>query len=407
MSGRPWGVLFFAAIVTMPSAASAGAFELRQQSAAGEGSSFAGVGAGGSLSSMFWNPATLSDVQGLEVEANAMGVFPIADVTVDPGLGFPGADEGDIAPDAFVPASYGAYRLTDRLVFGVAITSPFGLQTRYDSDSILAMNGVAGVSKLFTFNVNPAVSYQVTDWLSVGVGLQAEYLNARLSRLGLGALGLSSAEGDDIAFGFTAGFKLRPAPGTEIGVGYRSFIEHELDGKLKTTNAGAFDVNYDNVDMPDILTFGIRQQLTDRFRLMAGGEWINWSRFDSVAVDGGPAPIALAFHYDDGWFFSLGGEYQVSDSVTLRSGVGYEIAPIDDDVRSFRLPDNDGLWLSAGLSYRFDERLSLDLGYSLLLINSTRILAAGAGGPAGNGPFSGAVDTQVHFVAAAVTMRFD
>ena len=46
--------------------ANAGGFALREQSAYGQGSSFAGVAAGGSLSSMFWNPATMTQVPGIQ-----------------------------------------------------------------------------------------------------------------------------------------------------------------------------------------------------------------------------------------------------------------------------------------------------------------------------------------------------
>jgi hypothetical protein len=55
---------------------------------------------------MFWNPANLSDVQQLEMEAVGTGIFPDIDVKLDPEplLGFPGSDEGNIAQSAFVPA---------------------------------------------------------------------------------------------------------------------------------------------------------------------------------------------------------------------------------------------------------------------------------------------------------------
>ena len=103
-----------------------------------------------------------------------------------------------------------------------------------------------------------------------------------------GPLGISTLEGDDVGFGLTAGIKVTPVPGTEIGLGYRSFINHELDGTLKTANAGTFDVDYDDVNLPDLVTLGIRQRIIDRFRVMAGAEWSNWSRFDTVKIEGRP-----------------------------------------------------------------------------------------------------------------------
>ena len=403
--------LCFMAGTALPvlSVAHAGGFGVRQQSAYGQGTSFAGMAAGGSLSSMFWNPANLSDVDEAELEATATVVLPTTEVNLDPvpALGFPGSHEGNIAHDEFVPSGYAAYRLTDRFVFGLAVNSPFGLVSKYSGNSILNSTGVAGASKIFALNVNPAISFDVTDWLAVAVGAQIEYLDVRLSGQALGPLGTSLLEGNDIGYGFTAGIRLMPMQGTVIGIGYRSFIDHELDGTLETSNAGNFDVGYDNVALPDIVSLGVRQEITDRFRVMAGAEWWNWSRLGTVNVEGGPAPIALSFDYDDGWFVSVGGEFDVTPEVAVRSGVGYEFSPIDGDVRTYRLPDNNRLWISAGASYRVDERLSFDVGYSFIDVSETNILAAGAGGPAGNGPFSGESKSHVHSIAAAIKVKLN
>lgn len=67
--------------------AGAGAFAVRDQSAYGEGAAFAGIAAGGSLSSMFWNPASLSQVEGLEIEAVATGFLGNLDVHLDADSG--------------------------------------------------------------------------------------------------------------------------------------------------------------------------------------------------------------------------------------------------------------------------------------------------------------------------------
>jgi long-chain fatty acid transport protein len=389
------------------SGAYAGAFAVRTQSAYGQGASFAGIAAGGSLSSMFWNPANLSDVQRIAIEAVGTGIFPTVDVELDaqPLLGFLASDEGNIAHNAFVPAGYAAYRLNERVVLGVGINSPFGLITEYDDDSILNQTGVAGKSEVFSVNLNPAVSVALADWLALAIGAQVQYFDARLTRQALGPLGVSRLEGDDVGFGLTAGIKVTPRPGTAIGLGYRSFINHDLDGTLKTPTAGTFDVTYDDVTMPDLVTLGIRQRITDRFRIMAGAEWSNWSQFDTVKIKNGPAPIDLAFNYDDGWFFSLGGELDLTQQVIVRSGIGYELGPIDDNVRSYRVPDGDRLHLSGGVSYRLDERFSFDLGYSFVAAEDMAIRAADAGGPDVNGPFSGRADTHIHYIAAAIKVK--
>jgi long-chain fatty acid transport protein len=396
------------------SVAEAGGFAIREQSAYGQGSSFAGIAAGGSLSSMFWNPATIADVEGAEIEAVVSGVIPITEVDVDAFGPFPSQDEGDIGEDAVVPAGYGAYRINEHLILGLGVNGPFGLITRYDDDSILRAAGIAGTSKVFSINANPVVAFQVNDWLAVAAGAQIQWIDVKLSAQSLGALGVSELEGDDYGFGFTAGVLLTPMPGTEIGIGYRSFIDHELEGTLETGVAGEFDIDADGLDLPDLVTIGIRQKVTDRIRVMAGAEWSNWSRFEEVDVSGveifgAPVPIDLPFEYNDGWFFSAGAEYDINPQFTVRAGVGYELSPLDDGNRTFRLPDNDRLWLSAGASYNPNERFSVDLGYSYIMVADTDIDASedfGGDGPIANGPFSGEADADAHIISGAFKVKF-
>jgi long-chain fatty acid transport protein len=376
------------------SIASAGGFALREQSAYGQGSSFAGIAAGGSLSSSFWNPATLDQVTGIQTESNMTLVVPISDVTVTTF----GTNEGDIGIDALVPSSYAAYRLNDRAVIGVGLNGPFGLATKYDTGSPIRTNGIAGTSKIFSLNVNPMISYALTDSLVIGVGGQAQYIDLKYTSVNLGgALGISALTGDDVAFGFTAGILWKPMDGTEIGIGYRSSIEHDLEGTLNTTGLGALGATAE-FSLPDMVTLGIRQRINDNWRVMAGVEWSNWSRFDVATVNTAPTGnFNLPFGYDDGWYFSGGVEYDYSDALTLRTGIGYELSPISDGVRSYQLPDNDRLWLSAGLSYEASEKLSLDAGYSYLNVIDTPINVSGVQGNS---------DGQVHIFSVAFKYKW-
>ena len=71
-------------LMAATSAAQAGGFALREQSAAGMGGAFAGVAAGaGGLSAMFWNPATLTDNPGIQASAVLTGILPYSNITPD------------------------------------------------------------------------------------------------------------------------------------------------------------------------------------------------------------------------------------------------------------------------------------------------------------------------------------
>src|SRR5512143_3351484 len=68
-------------LVIATAQANAGGFAIHEQSSYGQGSSFAGVAAGGALSSMFWNPATMTQVPGIVSETDVSSLFSYANNT--------------------------------------------------------------------------------------------------------------------------------------------------------------------------------------------------------------------------------------------------------------------------------------------------------------------------------------
>ena len=80
------------------------------------------------------------------------------------------------------------------------------------------------------------VSYQVTPWLALGAGAQIQRTDARLTNaafFGRAGEGKVELQADDTGFGFTAGALITPWAGTKLGVGFRSAIDHTLDGDVK------------------------------------------------------------------------------------------------------------------------------------------------------------------------------
>lgn len=403
------GLMATTALVLIQSEVLAGGFALREQSAQHQGSSIAGAAAGGSLSSAFWNPATMSSVRAFEFESVATVVIPT--VEIDPQaptatLGF--GDSGDIGQDAFVPAAYGAYRLTDKLVLGLSVNGAFGLVTTPEED--WAGQTYSRDLEVFSLVATPMASYQVNDWLSLGAGLQIQYFKTKLEQATGAAPGDPSVTldlDDQYGLGFTLGALLRPMPGTEIGIGFRSSIEYDLEGESDPTLSLAGDDISADLELPEMVSLGIRQRITDQFRLLGTAEWTNWSRLDAVAVedDKGDPLLELPFEWEDGWFFSVGGEYDVNDRFTVRSGIGWELSPVYQDNRATRLPDNDRLWVSAGLSYAPNDRYEFDLGYSYIRTFGTEIEIEPDHANYNGLPFYADVDLDVHVITAGLKVK--
>ena len=81
-----------------------------------------------------------------------------------------------------------------------------------------------------TYNFAPTVAYKINDMVSVAVGLQAEYIKASYDAFLGTQPRIGTLNGADWALGWTAGVTFRPMARTEIGIGYRSAIDHTING---------------------------------------------------------------------------------------------------------------------------------------------------------------------------------
>ncbi|CCB65128.1 Membrane protein involved in aromatic hydrocarbon degradation [Hyphomicrobium sp. MC1] len=355
-----------AAVLAHIGTASAGGFDIHEQSTVFLGSASAGSAAGGSLGSMFWNPAATAQFPGLNTESSYTLILPYANVDVSNPLVGSGSS-GNIGIDAVSGASYAALQINKDLWVGLALNSPFGLATK--PDNVNYPGSYLGVTtKLLTINANPTIAYRIAPGITIGAGLQIEWAQAKLQFRDLLTQKLDRFGGADWAFGGTAGVTLEPFTGTTIGLGYRSQLTHNIDGSFSALGGlpGTATVN-----LPDIVTLSGRQVITPTTRLLGTVEWTNWSRFKNLplslpSIGGG---LNLPTNWADGWFFSVGGEYDYTPYLTLRTGVAYEMSPIDSATgRIVQIPDNNRVWLSVGASYKWTEATTFDIGYSHIFI---------------------------------------
>lgn len=373
------------ALVGAVSSARAGGFALREQSAVGLGNAFAGAAAGGSgLGSMFWNPATMTNFAGIQSSLALFAIMPNSKITPTSGtsvalqLSNGLTDSGDMAQDAVIPASYASYQVNDSVWLGLSINSPYGLVTQNPHNWAGQIFG--RTSKVMSINATPTLAYRINDQLSVAAGVQIMKFKVRLTQATGVSAGASSAtlEGDDIAFGYTLGATYKPMPGTEIGIGYRSQVKPKLEGTL--TTGSPIDIHSD-LTLPDQVTVGLRQTITDEFTFLTGFEWTHWSKFTRfpVLTTSGATATTLTFDYKNGWYASLGGEYKLNTAWTLRAGLGFEHSPINNENRSVRLPDSNRTWTSIGATYELNDQISFDASYAHLFAKSGTITSTGSG----------------------------
>src|SRR5690606_27775518 len=99
------------------------------------------------------------------------------------------------------------------------------------------------------------------------------------------------------------------------------------------------------------------------------------------------------------------GEYDYSPALTLRTGIGYEISPVDAPSKRFTsIPDNDKVYLSIGASYRYSEATTFDIGYSHLFVQDGDFVRSPPGNPALVS--SGTVESSVDLISVGMRTRW-
>lgn len=380
--------------VLLSSTAMAAGFHLREQSAAAQGNAYAGATAGAENSAYaYYNVAGLTRVKGTQFSGGATYIAPKSTAkNVRFADGSRDADVQNVVHAAVSPYFTIAHQVNDKLVVALSGNSPFGMITKYDEDWAGADHGVTSDVKTATFT--PMVAYKATDKLSLGAGLQIQYVWAHLTSGNSKTKTHSvSLNGDALDLGYQLGMMYEFTPSTRIGVGYRSEIKHKIKGEMKSSGSayaqsqnpyiagqGAIADSLLNQDIsaklntPAMLSLGIYHDVNKRLALMAEYQRVFWSSFRELTFvsregnnrDGADYISQVHEHWRDTNFYAIGASYMLDEQWKLRLGLAYDQSAVRLQHRTPRIPDSDRIWYSAGLGYQYSENLSFDAGFTYI-----------------------------------------
>jgi long-chain fatty acid transport protein len=370
------------------SAAFAGGFAIGTQSGSGTGNAFAGGAAAAEDAGVAWyNPAGMSLLPaGRHVSLAAHLLkpsFKFRDEGSSGAFAAPGTGEGGDGGDwALVPNGHFTTDMGARWRFGFAVTVPFGLKTEYDDGWRGQLTGLK--SEIKTVNLNPSLAYELGNAVSIGAGVSVQHIDAELTSLALGPLGISTLEADDVGYGFNLGIMVQATPTTRIGATYRSTIKYQLEGdaSFSALPAGNAQVRAD-LKVPDSASLSVFSVAGPKWELMADVTWTGWSsvkRLDVICASvsavcpaAGSTLTALAFNWKDTWRLGVGANYLLDSRTKLRFGVARDETPTNDVDRSPRLPDQDRTWIAFGVQHRLSKAGVLDAGYAHEFVRDARV----------------------------------
>jgi long-chain fatty acid transport protein len=408
-----------AGIALASASANAAGFYIQEQSVSGLGSAFAGsVTNIDDPSTVYFNPAGMTKVRGIQAQAAGHLLLPSSDLT-DTGSTAPagapaiGTDDGGnpYSPSP-VPNGFYTHQVNDQFWFGLGVTAPFGLANEYNDNWFGRYDSIE--TELLTLDIQPTVAFKINDKLSVGGGVNIQYADAKLTNaayFGGGLEGVSELEGDDWSYGYTLGLQYKPFESTTLGLSYRSAVSHTLEGSVSAEGTAAdFDVGGQaDLNLPDVATIGIAHNVTDKLTLMGQATWFGWNNFEDIdaEVDSGSDPAAVVQNYQTTWAFAVGAEYDYSDAWTFRGGMQFDQTPTTDEYRTTRTPDGDRTWLSGGATYSLNDKIDIDLAATYIWVEDEEInLTRNTAVPVLASTVSADTEGNVGILAVGFTYKF-
>ena len=323
--------------------------------------------------------------------------------------------------EAWVPTGFMVMPINDRLAFGLSQVVPMGARTTWDED--WKGRDFAVDTRIETVGLTGSLSFKVTDEFSVGLGTILQHTKGFVSQnvdlyaaaaqspdfqlvpfpAGQGAA-LMRVKVDNTSLGWFGGIAWKPTPQDTLGLNYHAKIKNKLEGKYNIyadpTSNGLMTIPVvdgktlvelaypglklypgganasTQLDVPANASFDWVHQFSDRLTLGASVTWTQWSSFKALTLKSdGNTIVSIPYNYKDVWQYSFGGDYKLTDDLTLRTGVSFDQTPTRNSTRDPRIPDGDRTFASLGFGYniRAVPGLSIDGAYSRQFVETVKL----------------------------------
>ena len=341
----------------------------------------------------YYNPAGLAFLDGMQA---ATGAFLITESSKLSGLDpYPGNGyRAEQTSQIFYPFhAHVAGKFSDRVAWGVSLTSPFGLGTWWGDD--FAGRYITKRIDLRVFSINPNIAFKLSEKVAVAVGVDYFMSDVSLTKsipvvnpytqqvAEVGQVHMYSDLNDGI--GFNLAFLAKPAGGWSVGASYRSRVKVEYDAEASFVQIPTGYADFDGL-VASMLPFSINPKgatevnFPAEYRLAVAwrGDKVttsvdvvrmDWDSFQDlpITITGYPALSSVrAENYEDAYTYRIGFEYRKSQQWSWLFGALYDMTPVPTDAFSPLLPDANRWGATAGFSYAITEKIRFDLGYLLL-----------------------------------------
>ena len=368
-------LLLAAAIASVPLSAPGNGMRLASQDGFATARGEAFVATADNPSAIYYNPAGISQLEGVDFRAGIYGIY--LDPTYTPP---PPTDTNHFHVEdqlAAVPQFFATYAPTNLPVsFGLGIYAPFGLGVTWPQDT--GFRAVAIEGALTYLTINPVAAVRLGRGVSIGAGVTVNYANINLEqgllRTETPFANLFRFNGDGWTVGYNAGLLWQPHPKVSLGASFRSRTEVTMDGHTeieqqpiiaRTERAAEAEWTF-----PLTAVVGISYRPTPKWNIEFNADYTDWSCFDTVTIEQKPPPppfpvrqdIPVTLEWQQSWLYKFGVTRYFENRWHVSAGYVFNESSVPDDYYSPLAADMDRHFLSIGAGYK-GRSMNFDVAY--------------------------------------------
>ena len=309
-------VAFLGLISKVAFAAGSGAYRVETPDAGAFGMGSAFVGEADTPAAVYYNPAGINQMSRPEVS--------VGDAVIAPRGGQYTSPSGDTIhqrnDEYNIPNFYAVVPvIPNKLTVGIGSGSYWGLGTDWAPDSSLRY--ATTKATISDIDNSLVVAYQVTKQWSIAASADNDYSKADeslkfsndLSGIGLGSGpdGGIELKANDDAWGYRLATMFKINDQNQVGLMYRSRINHEYEGKVYVDGIGAgyqfltglgssFDTEVKEKSvLPQSVVLGYSFKPTTKWTINADLEWMDWSstKYQTLTFPNATATTISSFRY--------------------------------------------------------------------------------------------------------------
>jgi long-chain fatty acid transport protein len=373
---KPLGFALTVSTLLFPSHVFALGIRVPDQDAAAIARGNAFVATADNPSAIFYNPAGITQLDGINSRSGIYGIYLNDHYENDSGASVNTKHKLQPVPQFFLTATCPNHPLS----FGLGVYSPYGLGMEWHQNAPF-LNAPSGFNvpqkgQMQYITVNPVVAYKPIKTLSIAAGLSYNHAESELLFRPFG-VDYARFRGRDDDIGYNFGILWQPLEQHSFGITYRSETTMDLTGHSDTHFVAGlpfpFPVNVSGRNaqtvfkFPQTIVAGYSFRPNTNWNFEFDADWTDWHRLKNLTLadaNTGAQLQSLPLNWQSSWMFELGVTRYLANNWRLSGGYMFSQDSTPSAHFNPIIPDSNRHIFSVGVGKRY-KRMSWDATYQL------------------------------------------